>query len=128
MRLKRQHEYNLRKKVALVRRREDAGEIVKKAKREYRAFRRMTLRKGKGDIWEDSGRIHFYCTVMEYFRYCGGERKRWHMLQGLALPIRAMWNCYLKYDYLEYGTWQGIEGILEQMKDDCQKAEIRSRG
>ena len=46
------------------------------------------------------------------------------MLEGIALPVQAMWNCYLKYEHLEYATWKGIEQILEQMGEDFKAAEM----
>lgn len=102
-------------------------ESIRAIEKEYREFKRLVLQKGKENIWRYSAKIHFYCMAREYFRYCQ-ERARWEILEGLTLPIRAMWNCYLKYEYLEYTTWQGIEGILEQMEEDCRKIGIEPTG
>lgn len=98
-------------------RKKRAEKEIIQAAREYRAFKRLTIRKGKENVWRDSGKIHFYCVVMEYFQYCE-DRNGWEVLEGLTLPIWAMWNCYLKYECLEYTTWRGIERILEWMRYD----------
>lgn len=104
---------------------EDMGweqRVIRNAWREFRAFKRTALRKGKGRLWKDSGRIHFYCTVMDYFRYCDcdtEDKQGWRILRKLKQPIQAMWDCYLKHGYLEYNTWQGIEEILKKLEDGC---------
>lgn len=105
----------------MVSKRERAQRIVRAAGKEYRAYKRMTLKKSKASLWEECGQIHFYCTVMEYFERYGGEYQNcWGVLDGITLPIRAMWNCYLKYEGLEYLTARGVEIILEQMEEDMR--------
>lgn len=96
--------------------------IIKNARREYRSFQRSMFWKGRCCIWENCGKIHFYCNVMEYFQYCrNGCRKHWEALLEEQRPIQAMWNCYLKHEDLEYATWQGIEDILKRMEEDGNK-------
>lgn len=104
----------------------DTERIRKAAWKEYRAFKKLMLRKPKNSIWKDSGKIHFYSAVMEYFRYCPDvEKRHWKILDGLALPIRSMWNCYLKYEYLEYSTWREMEEILMRLESDYILAGVR---
>ena len=106
-----------------MRKREAEKENIRAAAREYGTFKRQTMQRNRKSIWRDSGKIHFYYTVMEYF-WCCQDRNGWGVLEGITLPVQAMWNCYLKYEHLEYATWQGIEQILEQMGEDFKAAEM----
>lgn len=93
--------------------------VIKNVCKEYRSFQNRMFWKGRNAIWENCGKIHFYCSVMEYFQYCGkGCRRYWEVLAGNPKPIQAMWDCYLKYETLEYTTWQGIEDILKKMEEN----------
>lgn len=105
---------------------EDTRKVIEAARKEYRGFKKKMLKKQKGRIWRESGKIHFYSAVMEYFEHCqSGQERYWRILRGMLFPIGAMWNCYLKYEYLEYSTWNRIEGILMQMESDYITAETR---
>ena len=109
---------------------EDTRKVIEAAGKEYKGFKKRIMRRGKNHIWKESGKIQFYSTVMEYFKYCqSGQERYWRILRGQLFPISAMWACYLKHEHLEYSTWNRIEGILIQMESDYITAETtRNQG
>lgn len=99
------------------RKRRETGQVRKAARKEFLQFRREICRKGKRRIWEDSRRIHFYCSIMEYFQYSlEEEQENWDALFYVHRPIQAMWRCYLSDETLDYTTWPEIRKLLRRMK------------
>lgn len=89
----------------------------KKIEREYFKFRRVTLRYAtKSEIWNICHKVHFFCTVTEYFQLKPSIPKLYLELAVVdPALLQTMWDTYLKYEELQYETWADIEEILDKV-------------
>ena len=104
--------------------------LYKKAKnrieREVFRFRRVTLTHArKADIWDNCHKIHFYTCVKEYFSL-NTRIPQVYLELAIADPslVQTMWNTYLKYEHLQYQTWEDIEEILEVVVIQWKGTEV----
>lgn len=85
--------------------------------REFSRFKRTSMfRMTKEEIWDTCHRIHFYCSVYEYF-CMNTEIPTLYLELAVSDPalMQTMWGIYLRKETLQYQTWEDIEEILEQV-------------
>ena len=81
---------------------------------EYQIFRYRMLSKSPKKVYKHHKKIYFYECINEYITYhetllpefieaAAGERK------GI---LADLWRIYKKSEYLNAGTWEGVEEIL----------------
>lgn len=89
----------------------------KKVIKEYFRFKRTNLRYAKkSEIWDIAHKVHFYCTVKEYF-CLKPSIPRLYLELAIVEPeiLLEMWNTYLRHEELQYQTWEDIEEIIEKL-------------
>lgn len=84
--------------------------------REYEEFRRHVLKLDSSEIWERCKRIRFYCCIREYFEYNRSvDRNILNYVAGLPMPVRTMWEYYLKHESYYCDTWEEITAMICSM-------------
>ncbi len=95
---------------------------------EYNSFRIIMFKRDKSELWKDSGKIHFYRCIYDYFSDCEIIDEKWlEAVANTMFPVCMLWDFYLKYEGFEYLTWNGIEEILDtyakRYERSCQRLD-----
>lgn len=102
--------------------------VNRAVRRDFSRFRASMYRKPQPEVWEASGRIHFYCCVFEYFQYNDQiPMKYYALLSSCRRPIYSLWETYLRYEHLSYLTWEDIDGVIEMLLEKNRRASSERR-
>ncbi len=102
--------------------------VDRAVRKDFRRFHASMCRKPQTEVWEECGRIHFYCCLKEYFDYNEKIPMRYYaLLYTSRRPIYTLWETYLKYEALNYTTWEGIDGIMEALLEENREAAKERR-
>lgn len=87
--------------------------LLKKIHNEHELFHYKMLSMPAEEIYHACKQICFFECVYEYFQYKEEISKEFinAAWQGESVLLE-LWGIYLKYEYLEMDTWDGIEDIL----------------
>ncbi len=102
-----------RKKQRRDRRTDREREVLWRMEREYELFRCQMLSKGAEKVYDRCTEIYFYECLHEYFLY--KEEISTEFLETVSKEpeiYRVLWEMYLKYEYLEVGTWENVDEML----------------
>lgn len=103
---------------------EKETQLVRRAENEFGLFRYKMLSKSRKKIFEKCGKIQFYCCIYEYFMYADDIDKE-HIEACLKYerPIAELYRVYQEYEYLQYGSRDEIEemlNVLVREQEDCR--------
>lgn len=88
-------------------------ELMKRVENEFQLFKYKMLSKSNIEIYDSCNVIRFYHCIYEYFMYAE-DLKDEHLYGCLRHDnvIAALYELYLKYEYLRCDRWEDIEDIL----------------
>lgn len=81
------------------------------------------LTKSNEELWDNSGKIHFYINIYDYFNNGQIQQKHLNAVINLPSPIYCLWELYLKYEFLKYDSWENIEEIIDVMSENVCKTQ-----
>lgn len=88
--------------------------VKREVKKEYHQFKRNLIKRKKGEIFESCGKIFFYANIYEYFLYNPSiSEDTLRRFSYRRLSIERLWDLYLKNEYTNVVTWNGIDELLE---------------
>ena len=89
-------------------------DLMYRMEQEYHLFKYEMLSKTRKEIYERCTEIYFYECLHEYFLYQEDINEEFLEKASKRTSIyRKLWNLYQKYEHLEVGTWEQIEGMLK---------------
>jgi hypothetical protein len=99
--------------------------IYKKAEKEYQLFRCKMLSLSSAKLYRRYKKIYFYECLNEYMLYKekldGVFVEAAYQREGI---LKSLWKLYQKHEYLNAGTWEGIEEILREYTRQYGKNDI----
>lgn len=93
---------------------EKERELRKKIAKEHELFQYKMLASSAEAVYDACNRIWFYECIYEYFQFAGNiEKKSVDACLEEEDIMAALWELYVKYEYLKVGTWEDVEEILD---------------
>lgn len=92
---------------------EKETQLIRRAEDEFVIFRYKMLSKNRKKIFKKCDKIRFYRYIYEYLMYADDIDKE-HIEACLRYerPIAELYKIYQRYEYLQYGRWDGIRELL----------------
>lgn len=87
-----------------------------KVEAEHALFRYRMLASGVKEVYDNCIQISFYECIYEYFTYFDNFTDE--MIAGCLMEdhvINALWEVYVKYEYLRYDTWEKISDLINSL-------------
>lgn len=101
---------------------EKEQKLHRKIRNEHALFKYQMLSNPARTVYDSCNKIRFYECMMEYFQYKEKvSREIVNASENSEYPLAEMYEIYLKYEYLDVGTWKGIEEILNVFVEEQAK-------
>ena len=97
-------------------------EMLAKLEVEHKLFKYRMLSGDNKSIYDACNKIRVYECLYEYFLWKEDINTEYiQLLSGNDSVLQTLYDIYLKYEYLDVGTWLAIDELLEVYKDNCMK-------
>lgn len=97
-------------------------ELMKRIETEHTIFKYRMLASTAAEVYENCNVIRFYECIYEFFQYAGDIEKE-HVNACLQYEniIEALYQIYIKYEYLRCSRFEDIDEILSALVDEQRK-------
>ena len=96
--------------------------------KEYKDYLTHVTTMSGADLWKYRNRLYFYSNIQEYIQHV-----EWipgtilNYLVSLPVPLKMLWNYYLKTEEVSAYTWWGIEDMVLAMMLEATKKQTERR-
>lgn len=97
-------------------------ELMKRIETEHTIFKYRMLASTAAEVYENCNVIRFYECIYEFFQYAGDIEKE-HVNACLHYEniIEALYQIYIKYEYLRCSRFEDIEEMLSALVEEQKK-------